>query len=180
MSFYIGGVQCTDISFQQQEINVSPIGQVIIPEYNFSCNGRITGYLVRLRLSYYNSDSYPSLQVWHPASSGSGIYNRVGTLCALTANDINRITDSMGYEYYLGNVSYAGDNRIEFQSGDVIGYHQGRYLRYQLLDMRYNYIISHIYETSTPLENININNSSDVHNERPLLEVLFGKNNVSF
>ena len=96
--------------------------QVIVPNSVFSCNGRVTGYLISLQ-SDSASGSYPSVQVWHPTSSTE--YTRVDTECPLTASDISMMRDGNGDEYYLGNVSCTGNNRIEFQSGDVIGYYHG-------------------------------------------------------
>ena len=118
---------------------------MIVPESNFSCNGRITGYLISLGKGSSEGD-YPIVQVWHPASPTR--YTRVVTECALTESDISNMRDA----YYLGNVSCTGDNRIEFQSGDVIGYYHSNEVRYRLWNietMRYTSYV-HVLKTAPP------------------------------
>jgi len=147
---------------------------VIIPEYNFSCSGRITGYLISL-IDIFVFQGYPSIQVWHPTSST--VYTRVDTECALTDSDISRMTDSMGDRYYLGNVSCTGNNRIEFQSGDVIGYHQG-FIRYLMRNIRPMGYTSLRLVRNSPLTTFNTDDvSSDnvFENIQPLIQVMFGK-----
>jgi len=147
---------------------------VIIPEYSFSCNGRVTGYLISLE-SDSSEGSYPIVQVWHPTSST--VYTRVDTECALTDSDISRMRDS-GDEYYLGNVSCTGNNRIEFQSGDVIGYYQGDPLRYRLWNIETMGYTSLHHDESSQLDTFTTNNVDDTFNNRlPLIQLMFGKNN---
>jgi len=152
--------------------------QVIIPEYNFSCNGRITGYLISLSLNFLGTQDYPSVQVWHPTSST--VYTRVDTECALTDSDVNRMTDS-GDDYYLGNVSCTGSNRIEFQSGDVIGYHQG-FIRYRTQNIRLMGYTSLRITRNDPLTTFNfdeVSNGNTFANIQPLIQVMFGKINIA-
>ena len=142
----------------------------------FSCNGRVTGYLISLD-SDSSSGSYPSIQVWHPTSSTE--YTRVDTECALTASDISLMRDN-GDEYHLGNVSCTGSNRIEFQSGDVIGYHHGSSVLYRLWLIDTNEYTTYHHDTSSPLDTFNINNNdvSSTDNRRPLIQVMYGKINT--
>ena len=122
------------------------------------------------------SGGYPSVQIWRPKNST--VYIRVDTECALTVNDINRMTDSMGFEYYLGNVSCTGNNRIEFQSGDVIGYHQGSSVRYNIWNIETAGYISYYHDSSDPLTTFNIKSADGLlENRQPLIQVMFGKIN---
>ena len=147
--------------------------QVIVPEYRLLCNGRITGYLISLNTDS-SSGGLPSVQVWHPTSSTT--YTRVPTVCALTVSDISMMTDSMGDEYYLGNVSCTGNNTIEFQSGDVIGYHQGDEVHYALWNIDTMGYTSYRRNAPNPLQTFDINNVQDTFNDRqPLIQVIFGK-----
>jgi len=151
--------------------------QVIIPEYNFSCNGRITGYLISLNRNFFGAQDYPSVQVWHPTSST--VYTRVDTECPLTDSDISEMTDS-GDEYYLGNVSCTGNNSIEFQSGDVIGYHQG-FIRHRMRNIRPTGYTSLRIEDNNPLNTFDTNdvsNGNTFANIQPLIQVMFGKINI--
>ena len=168
----IDELDCVDtVNVGQRGTNAeSTTRQVIVPRIEFSCNGRITGYLISLE-SDSSSGGYPSVQVWHPTSST--VYTRVDTECALTANDISNMGD-----YYLGDVSCNGNNRIEFQSGDVIGYHQGDEMRYRLWSIETMGYTSYYHDESNPLTTFNINNvDSTIENRQPLIQVMYGKIN---
>ena len=102
---------------------------------------------------------YPSVQVWHRTRTTSREYTRVDTECPLTASDISdRMRDGNGDFYYLGKVSCTGSNRIEFQSGDVIGYHQGSPVQYQLWSINADGYTSYYLNASSTL--YTLNNSS--------------------
>ena len=142
---------------------------MIVPNSAFSCNGRVTGYLISLR-PRDSSGGYPSVQVWHPTSSTQ--YTRVDTECPLTASDIRRINN----DHYLGNVSCTGNNRIEFQSGDVIGYHYGSPVHYRLWSIESNGYTSYYHNTNSPLNTFTISNGvRSVDNTQLLIEVMYGK-----
>ena len=171
---YIDGQSCVDtVNVRQSgDDDTRDARQVIVPRSNFSCNGRITGYLISLdRRNANNLRGHPSVQVWHRTSLNSLEYTRVETECALTDSDITNMGD-----YHLGNVSCAGSSRIEFQSGDVIGYHQADSVRYRLWSIRTMDYIAYSYDTNTPLSTVNIGNADNtVDNTQPLILVMFGK-----
>ena len=151
--------------------------QTIVPNSVFSCNGRVTGYLISLE-SDSSSGGYPSVQVWHPTSSTE--YTRVDTECALTASHISMMRDN-GDDYYLGNVSCTGSNKIEFQSGDVIGYNHGSTMCYRLWNIETNGYTSYDRDNrKSPLDTFNINNDdvSLTDNRQPLIQVMYGKINT--
>ena len=166
------GQSCVDtVNVRQRGTNsASTSTQVIVPRSDFSCNGRITGYLVSLE-SATSSGDYPIVQVWHPTSST--VYTRVDTECPLTESDIDRMRN--GDEYYLGNVSCTGDNRIEFQSGDVIGYYHGNDVRYRLWTIETMGYISYIRDEGSPPNMFNTNNVDSSETRQPLIQVLYGK-----
>ena len=149
--------------------------QVIVKGSDFSCKGRITGYLISLKPGD-TSGGYPSVQIWRRSGMNSPNYAKVDTLCALTDSDITMRNDSTG-EYYLGNVSCNGDSRIEFQSGDIIGYYQGDPSRYQLWSIDATGYTSYYREgSSDPLDTFNTNagNVMKTENRQPLIQVKFG------
>ena len=123
-----------------------------------------------------DSGNFPSVQVWRPMNQA--IYTLVGTVCALTANDIDEMTDNMGDvtgEYFLGEVSCTGNNRIDFQSGDVIGYHQGDELRYRVWNINAMGYTSYHHDVSSPLTTFNINNvDGTIDDMQPLIQVIYG------
>ena len=147
--------------------------QMVVPESNFSCNGRVTGYLISLRM-VSASGSYPTVQVWH--ATNPPLYTRADTECLLTATDISIMTDDMGNDYYLGNVSCTGSNRIEFQSGDIIGYHQGDPLSYEVWSSNNSigYTTAIRLNEPTPLTTIDSIDGS-ANNMQPLIQILYGK-----
>lgn len=163
----------------QQQGTISPPAsiQAIIPAYNFSCNGRVTGYLVSLERENLFIGDFPRIQIWRPTSST--VYSRVGTVCDLTASDISRMTDNAENEYRLGNVSCTGNSRIEFQSGDVIGYHQGSTLRYRLWNIGIvGYTSYHLDRFFNTLDTIDISSVDDTFSDRqPLIHLMYGKPN---
>ena len=172
----LDGQDCIDnVSARQRGTNDAPsTAQVIVPRSNFSCSGRITGYAISLLALRVRSGDYPSVQVWHPINST--FYSRVGTACALTEDDINRSLDHNGDDYYLGLVQCSERNRIEFQSGDVIGYYQSGDLVFQLWDNNTTGYTSYYHRTLTPLTTFDINSATNGNNRQPLIEVMYGKN----
>ena len=142
---------------------------MIVPRSAFSCNGRITGYLISLE-SASSSGDYPIVQVWHPTSST--VYTRVATECSLTDNDISEMSNG---DYHLGNVSCTGDNRIEFQSGDVIGYYHANEVWYRLWNIGTMRYTSYIRDENSPPNMFNINNVDNSETRQPLIQVVYGK-----
>ena len=97
--------------------------------------------------------------------------------------------DDINDEYYIGNVSCTGNNTIGFQSGDVIGYYNGRRrLFYRLQSIQTigytSYIIEDVednrdFEDNDLLTSFNINDPGVdiVSDTQPLIQVMFGKIN---
>ena len=168
----LDGQSCVDtVDVRQRGTNSADNPrQVIIPESDFSCNGRITGYLISLEKASSSGD-YPIVQVWHPTSSTA--YTRVATECPLTESVISRMRN--GNEYYLGNVSCTGNNRIEFQSGDVIGHYHANEVRYRLWNIETIRYTSYIRYENNPLNTFSINSVDDSQTRQPLIQVLYGK-----
>jgi len=166
---------CVDtVNIKQKGTNAASTDeQVIVPASTFSCNGRIIGYLISLESASSEGD-YPIVQVWH--SINSRVYTRIDTECPLTANDISRMT-AMGDEYYLGNVTCTGDNRIEFQSGDIIGHYHSNEVRYRLWNIGTMGYTSYSLDRNNPPSTFNINSADDTIMQ-PLIQILYGEVNI--
>jgi len=138
---------------------------------NFSCNGRITGYMISLEL-IGNPINYPIIQVWHPENSLS--YNVIDQH-EVVADDVTNINNG---EYYLANISLTGVNRIEFMSGDTYGYFMPSltdcYSVGHIVTMGF---MSYIAASSIPLNNFSIANEVAVsmENMQPLIQIIYGK-----
>ena len=171
------GQSCFDtVNVRQRGNRQFGNGQVIVPRSNFTCNGRVTGYVISLE-SVGDSGGYPSVQVWHHINSS--FYIRVHTECPITGDDIELVTGSQsggGNDYYLGAVSCTEKNRIEFQSGDVIGYHQGDSVLYQLWSINSNVYISYHRDANSPLNTFDISNDDGLsaNAQQPLIQVMYG------
>ena len=146
---------------------------MIVPRSIFSCNGRVTGYLISLD-STDSSEDYASVQVWHPTNSS--FYTRVDTECPIPARNITLVTGNdqgHGNDYSLGNVSCTGNNSIEFQLGDVIGYYSVSYKLWSIESNGYN---SYHHDTNSLLKTFDITNVDTRNtNKRPLIQVMYGK-----
>ncbi|XP_065899134.1 uncharacterized protein [Dysidea avara] len=159
------GQSCFDtVNVQQQGSDRLNTGhRVIVPSSNFNCNGRITGYMVSLNQDDDEEGDYPRIQVWRP-EAGSQVYNRIDQY-TLSQNDINRRNN-----YYLANVAFTGSSRIEFQSGDIIGYYQPSDPRYTVWSVQtsgYNsYSLSGRSSTT-----FSLNSANNDEGRQPLIQV---------
>ena len=126
-------------------------------------------------LNVEDSGEYPTIQIWRPIVQNSTIYDKVGTVCTLTADDIiNTTTNELSY--HLANMSCTGDNRTEFQSGDVIGYYQYNSSHSQLLSVVIEgYTSYRINSSLTSLTSINISLFNTLRSIQPLIQVMYGK-----
>ena len=79
--------------------------------------------------------------------------------------------------YYLANVSFTGANRIEFQSGDVIGYHLPNILRYTVWNIGTRGYTSFSISSNNPLSSFDTDSddSNENSDRQPLIQVLYGK-----
>ena len=84
-----------------------------------------------------------------------------------------------GDEYYLGNVSCTGDNRIEFQSGDIMGHYHANEVRYVLRNIGTMGYTSYVRDEDSPLNTFNVNGVDDSLTRQPLIQVLYGKKILS-
>lgn len=175
--------------------------EVIVPNISLSCNGRITGYSVSLnhnpkndecsedssngsddeywhkQQSYDSEVSYPVIQLWRP-NKNSSVYSMVKALCLLTTRNIRNATDIRGDEYYLGIASCAGNNSVDFQSGDVIGYKYSGGLHYGVWSIKTARYKSYYIKRSLH-SNASINLSGNAvkydDDKQPLIQLIFGK-----
>ena len=167
----LGGQFCTDyVDIQRSgdsQIGLDILG--IIPRLNFTCNGRITSIRARMDFNDRRSD-YPFFQVWRPASFGSTIYNKTGEV-QLQSDD--QVTGSGTYR--TTNITLTGNNTIEVQSGDVVGYYHPPDSRYRMRTIQTREYILYQFAGSPGLS-VNLNNANQINNNRqPLIQFTIGK-----
>ena len=154
---------------QQGSDQLSSNLYVIVPRNNFSCNGRITGYMVSL---YQDDDefqecNFPQILLWRLTEQTEYIIEDNYTL---SNEDIN----GMG-SYYFADVSFTENNRIEFQSGDVIGYRHGSNPCYRVWSIRTGgYTSYNVRSISDDMINIDNNSVTVTVDRQPLIQVTFG------
>ena len=142
---------------------------MIVPNARFNCNGRITNVAVSMT-GWFGSNA-PLLQIWHPTSLNSSNYTIIGEI-QLPGGSIGNVFSG----YYYINMSLNSISQIEFQLGDVIGYHQPSNARRFVRSIQTSEYISYSNNTGSPLTSIDINNVDNVETDRqPLIEITFGK-----
>ena len=168
---FTAGQRCVDlVNVNQQGTDLFSTGillgnQVIVPMTAFSCNGIITGYLISLQYdSRQNGNS--TIQVFHPTSSSS--YSEVHEY-TLQDSDITDMGD-----YHLANVSLTGSDRVEVQSGDIIGYYIRNTPRYNIWNIETMGYTSYTRALGAPSGSFTIVNSGTA-SRQPLIQVTFGK-----
>ena len=144
---------------------------VVVPRSNFSCNGRITGYMVSLDQDNDEDCDNPRILIWRPSNTEQTTYN-IQNSYTLSGGDIS----VMG-SYYYADVTFERNERIEFQSGDVIGYQHRFNPCYRVWSIQTEGYTAY----SSFFNTIDINGTSVFVNSdrQPLIHVIFGKKHCS-
>ena len=148
----LGGQCCTDsVNIQQDGINHLGRGRLaIFPRLNFTCNGRITNIKARVRVSNSRRSGTVFFQVWRPTSAGSIVYNKIGEVQLQS----NQVTGNGTYQ--TANIILTGDNTIEFQSRDVVGYYHPSNSRYLVRDISTAGYVLYRFNGSSVLNSVNL------------------------
>ena len=169
------GQNCFDeVDVQQQGSHrLMDNRQVIVPRSVFSCNGRLTGYLISLDQDD-DDNNYPRIEIWRPVTAPESDEPRTTYVklseYELTANDITEING-----YHFANVSFATNEAIQFQPNDAIGYYHPDRPRYRIWSINTAGYTSYSITTETFGINTYINGISDTVNDRqPLINAIYG------
>ena len=145
---------------------------MIIPNARFNCNGRITNVAVSMSGQIATGSNYPLFQVWHPTQLNSSTYSKIDEVQLTGGNYINIYNRG----YYYANISLNRNSRIEFESGDVIGYYQPSNSRRLIWSIQTSGYTSYSNTVTSPSTSIDINNVDNIEtNHQPLIEIIFGK-----
>ena len=173
--------QCTDnINTNIQQAGGNRLRsdiQVVVTSANFTCDGRLNRVMASMLQQSQNNGTF-LFQIWRPLFPGSVIYNRVGQF-ALRESDITEMDDvDINETYWLLNMSLTGDERIEFEAGDAVGYYHPVNPRYRV----HNNAHPPSYRRTNTLDNnvtgpaeIFNRNFSGIINRQPLFSVNYGK-----
>ena len=167
----LGERLCTD-SVDLQQNGTGQIGYyriAIIPRLNFTCNGRIT--IIRARVRRYEYRYRASFfQVWRPSLNSSTTYNKIDEV--QFSNDQVIGSD----DFRTVNITLTGNNTIEVQSGDVVGYYRQFFSRYQLRTVQTDGYVLYEFEGLNAATSINLRDADHERNKRqPLIEFTIGK-----
>ena len=166
----LGGQFCTDsVDVQQDGDRVTGHDRLsIIPRLNFTCNGSITSIRARVVLNNSAND-YLSFQVWRPSSVGSKMYNKIGEVQLQSDNQLTGIGN-----FRTASIILTGNNTIEVQSGDVVGYYHPPDARYQVRTINTSGYI--MYRFNGSFASVDLNNNFKSGNYRqPLIQFTIGK-----
>ena len=150
--------------------------QVIIPQSNFTCDGRLNRIMASMVQDLQRTLLF-LFQVWRPSSPDSVVYNKVGEI-TLREDDVTEVTTDNMTRYWLVNMSLSSDQRIEFQSGDLMGYYHTRNPRYRVHNNPdpNDYQSYSIDNNTGPAETFNISHPDvSVINRQPLFNIQYGK-----
>ena len=170
MHNYLGGQLCiSSVDIQQNgddEIVYDRIA--IIPNLNFTCNGRITIIRARVRRLTGNNPSF--FQIWRPSSTSSTVYNRIGEV--QLSND--QVIGSG--EYRTANIILTGSDKIEVQSGDVVGHYREVAAHYRVRTIQTDGYILYEFDGSRAPTSVDLNNADrHTNDQQPLIEYIIGK-----
>ena len=124
----------------------------------------------------FDECGFPRILLWRPTNTEQTIYT-IEDSYTLSSRDIN----IMG-SYYFADVSFTGNSRIEFQSGDVIGYrHRSSEPCYRVWSINTGGYTSYsVRSISNNMFNIDGSSVTETDNRQPLIQVIFGMTHNTF
>jgi len=165
----IAGRTCINDVDNVQQVGNSPIfpdKTVIVPRLKFTCNGRIANIRVGIN-DITAGTNFPYIQVWRQLSASQNYILVDGV--QIQSNHLNtRLT------YLEAIISLTGDNRIQFLSGDVIGFYNPPDSGYIIRDVATTGYAYHVFPGSIA-SSFDFNNFSFTNNGQPLIQFTLGK-----
>jgi len=147
--------------------------QIIVPWLNFTCNGRITGIIVSTKKNDGGLHN-PYLEVWHPQTPDSTIYNKIGEV-QLTDSEAVVEIDGDGNIFWLLKTFLDEGNKIEFESGDSVGFYHPPASHYHLWTIEATGYTGYGNISSNPLSTFSLDNSQiSAPDRQPLVEFTIG------
>jgi len=160
---------CTDsVNVEQDGDNHIPLGRLgIVPRLNFTCNGRIAEIMASVKR--FSGRGRLRFQVWRSLSTNSMVYANIGEVQLLDS----QVSQCNSDRFCNANIVLTDNDKIEFQSGDVIGWYQPSDVLYRLRTIQ---TIGYVqYEFDGPLSSLDLNNADRSDNQRqPLIQFVIG------
>ena len=169
----LGGQFCTDsVDVQQDGGNTTTNFNelAIIPYFNFTCNGTITSIRTKL-FSIVGGNDYPFFQVWRAESIGSTVYSKIGEIQLQSDDQLARIDNS----HWEANITLTGNNTIEVQPGDVVGYYHPPGSRYLVMDISNSGYSVYVFKENITRNSVKLSESDKIFNHtQPLVQFIIG------
>ena len=141
---------------------------VLVPRLNFTCNGRITNIRVRIT-SDDGGNNFPYIQVWRLLQPS--LYTRQDQVQIQDSH----ITRPPATQFVKANIPLTGNNRIQFQSGDIIGFYNPSDSCYEIRDITTPGYVFYVFIGSTATS-LDLNNADTTSSGRqPLIQFTLGK-----
>jgi len=166
----IAGWTCIDDVDNVQQIDnvfITPDRTVIVSHLNFACDGRITN--IRVGINDTNTTTgtnSPHIQIWR-WSPTSQLYNLVDEVQIQSKHLSTQLT------YLEANISLTDDNRIQFLSGDVIGFYNPPDSGYVIRDIVTTGYVYYVFNGSNA-SSLNLSNST-ISDRQPLIHFTLGE-----
>ena len=166
----VGGLTCIDVVDNVQQNGneiISPGRTVIVPRLNFTCNGEITN--IRVRVSNRTSGTnFPYIQLWRESSTPQ-LYNLVGQVQIQSSH-----ISSTGLTHQEANIVLTSIDRIQFLSGDVIGFYNPSDTGYVIDDIQTDGYVYYVFVGSSASSQ-NLNNGFTSNRRQPLIQFTIGE-----
>ena len=203
----LGGQICTDkVDINIDEENTKEVDKnrlVIVPHLNFTCNGRLTSIMARVKQTGDKDDNNLFLQVWRQAADDAKIYNKISeaTLILQSSYPVDDDDDDDDHENddddddddnnddsddddddddddRIANFIFADNMTVDVKLGDVVGYYHPNDTHYIIKDKRSDGYQLYEFKMLPSMNSVDLSehNSSDIHNNRqPLIQFSMGK-----
>ena len=165
----VGQTCIDDVNDVQQTSNnfISPDRTAIVPPLKFTCNGRITNIRVRI-LRNNTGTNFPYIQVWRQSPT-TQLYSLVDKVQIQSDHFNTQLANPVAI------IPLTGNNRIQFLSGDVIGFYNPSDSGYVIRDkMTSGYMVYVFLGSDASLFNLSSTNLIPV-GRQPLIQFTLGK-----
>ena len=119
-------------------------------------------------------DDYPYFQVWRPSSADLMIYTNIGEV-QLQESQVSQCNNN---RYCNVVIILTGNDTIEFQSGDVMGYYHPQQTIYQVTTIETSGYLLYRFNQPQHLcqRSVNLNDANQDNDERqPLIQFVISK-----
>ena len=167
----LGGQTCTDfVDIHQNGRELGGARYGILPRLNFTCDGRITEIMARIR-NRTSADKNDYL-IWRPSSTNSMVFTSIGEV-QLQESQVSQCNSDI---YCIANIVLTGNDRIEFQSGDVVEWYTPHNARYGMMTILTDGYVAYfcLSYTLAPPTSANISENSIGDRFQPLIQFVIG------